>query len=620
MGSPSRATEARNVRFSNGFSAGIREGTSAVFTSAGKVASMFNWTSPTDNHLIYLDGAIAKRRKISDGATINLATGLSGAQGLSCADLGPRLYFAAFNQIWQGQTECRVYDGAFAVDKAFAGPLTFSAFTPSDGGVGECTKGTHRIAFVHQSRSGFAGKPSPVSASVFAPASITLNAHQRIISVSITLDTPADAGPGSSIYPIITRSDNPNKWFFVPDVFAILPASVPGWTQVFTISISDEDLADRAESADDQFNVLTQDASGNGPFSPHFVAAYGKRMTYGVGNKVYASEIDDPQYLTEDFNVIQNPAQRNISCAGQFGGQYLMFGDRWTGKTTDNGDVPQTWPQPESVSDAIGTPAVLGVEWKTGGAWIWVASEVGLFRFDGKYPQHPISEYQADVWERINWFAAYAIQVADDVAKSQVHVAVPLDGATAPTHDLVFDYTNGMEYDTCDFSMDNFAASTFAAIRAVKEPGTNRTTLYVGPSAAGSVLKLDSAATSDLNPTTGVATMINEVWESGYVRGPGEIQSQMIRVGNAHLWVRGAGALVHAWKGLDGAVSVTPVLMTAGDVVATTLSSAPGIDYFAKGDLSPVENFTLRFGVSAVGGSFSLSGFQPYMKPSLFVR
>lgn len=625
VGSASRASEARNCRFSTEFDADIREGTSSVFTSSGKVGSLFNWISPADNHLIYLDGATAKRRKLSDGTTDNLVAGLTATRALSCSDLGPRLYFCGFTTAGLGTTECRVYDGSYTsgvpnVDKAFAGPLTFSAFTPSDGGAGECTKGTHRIGFVFQSRSGFAGKPSPVSGGAFAPGSITLNAQQRTISVSITLNTPADAGVGSAIYPIMTRADNPNAWFFVPDVFAILPASAAGWTQVFTISVSDEDLANRAEAADEQFNVLSQDGSGLGPFSPQFVAAYGKRMTYGVLNKIYASEIDDPQHLTEEFHVIQNPGQRNITVAGQFGGDYLIFGDRWTGKTKDTGDIPQSWPQPESVSDAIGTPAILGVEWKTGGAWIWVASEVGLFRFTGSYPLYPISEYQSDIWARINWAAAYCIQVADDVTAHRVHVAVPLDGATEPTHDLVFDYTDGMEYDTCDFSLDTFAASTFSSIRSVKEAASNRTSIYIGPSAAGRVLKLDAAATDDIHATTGATTAINQVWESGYVRDAGEIQSQTIRVGAAHIWIRGAGALSHSWKGQDGTPTVTPVLMSQGDAVVSALSAAPGLVYMAKGDLSKIDNFTFRFSANAVGAHFSLSGFRPYLKPDLWVR
>jgi hypothetical protein len=624
-GNPARASIAQNFRFSKE-TADSREGTSVVFSgTAGKVTSMFQWLSPTDNHLIYLDGTVAKRRKLSDGTTDSLVTGLSTTRAISCADLGPRLYFCGFNTSGYGTTECRIYDGGYTlgvpnVDKAFAGPLTFTAFTPSDGGAGECTKGTHKIGFIFQSRSGFAGKPSPVSAGVFVPASITLNAQQRTISVSITLNTPADAGLGSAIYPIMTRADNPNTWFFVPDVFAVLPASSAGWTQVFTISVSDEDLANRAESADNQFNVLSQDSSGVGPFSPQFVAAYGKRMMYGVGNKVYASDPDDPQAVSEDFHVVQMPSQRLIAIGGQIGDDFYLFGDRWTGKVKDTGDFPSTWPQPTMVSKSLGTVAINGLEWHTG-SQVWVPTEAGLYLFDGAYSEHPISHYQSDIWARINWAAAYAIQIADDITGMKVHVAVPLDGAVEPTHDLVFDYTSGTKYDACDFSLDNYAAANFSSIRMVKEATSARTSLYIGPSAAaGRVLKLDAATVNDVNGLTGAAAIVDGVWKSGYIRKSGEVAAKLLRVGAADCWMRGNGMPVLTWAGLDDTPSITPTLMSEGCALVTDLSSVPGQEYSAEGDLAPVENFTMQFRMNALDGWISLSGFKPYYKPDLYSR
>lgn len=624
-GHPERASLLQNGRIRN-LSMNSREGTSVAFTgTTGKVPSMYNWISPTDQHLIYQDGTVAKRRKLSDGTTDSLVTGLTTTRALVSADLGPRVYFCGFDTSDYGTIQCRIYDGLYTsavpnVDKAFAGPLTFTAFTPSDGGVGQCTKGTHKLGFVFQSRSGFSGKPSPVVSSTFTPASITLNAQQRIISISITLNTPADAGTGSAIYPIMTRADNPNAWFFVPGVFAILPASTAAWTQVFTISVSDEDLANRAESADNQFNFLTQDGSGLGPFTPQAVVAYGKRMSYVVGNKVYMSDIDNPQALTEDFNVVQMPSQRLITTAFQFGQDYFIIGDRWTGRTSDNGDVPATWTQPKAVSDSIGTTAIHGVEWRTAGPWIWIASQRGLEYFDGQYQAHPVSYYNSDIWARINWAAAYAIQVVDDTTKLQVHVAVPLDGATEPTHDLVFDYTNGKTYETCDFSMDNFANGTFSSLAIVKDATTARTSVYVGPSAAGRVLKLDNTTGDDINATTGAAAAVHGVWKSGYCRKPGEVQAKTLRVGNADYWLRGNGTPTLTWTGLDNVQSVTPALMSAGCTVVTNLSSAPGQVYSSKFDLSPVENYFFKVETNAVGAWFSLSAFTPYYKPALWTR
>lgn len=606
------------MRYSPGVAVS-REGTSSIFTSAGAVKSMYNWLSPSSNELVYLDGSTAKRRKLSDGTTSTLASSLSTTQALSCAEIGPRLYFCGFTTAFVGSMQCRVWDGASAIDTAFRAPLTVTSLTAADGGAGQCTKGTHKFGFVFQSRSGFAGQLSPVVASVFTPTSLTLNAQSRSVTLTLTLDTPADAGTGSAIYPVMTRASNPNVWYFVPDLQVLNPpASSAGYSHAFTISVSDEDLAARGENAENQFNLLTQDGSGNGPFSPNFVAAYGKRMAYGVGNKAYFSEIDDPQAVTEDFNTRQLPGQRNITTGVQLGQDFYYFGDRWTARDSDNGDLPSTWSTPSSVSNSIGSIAPQ-VEPGKDNEWVWVASSRGLELFAGKYDEHPISFYQSDIWARINQAAGYCIQITDDVASLKVHVAVPLDGATSPTHDLVFDYTQGKTFESIDFSLDNFAASAFASIRAVKEASSAQTSVYIGPSAAGRVLKLDSTTHDDVHPTTATATAVTATWESSYIRKPGEVQSKTIRVGNADLWIRGNGTLAHTWKGLDGTPSVTPVVMSAGCVVAT-LSAAPGQELQAKGDLSPVENFTFRFSTSAIGAWFSLSGFKTYFRRGLWTR
>lgn len=620
-GNPSRATAAYNIRTSSGV-AYSREGTSAVpgAASAGKVTGLWNWLSPvltSQNLVLYLDGTTIKRRRLSDNQVDNLLTGVS-ARAPSFADLGTRAYFCAYDTQDQGVIQCRIHDGLFTsgtpdVDIAFRGPLSVTAFTAVDGGAGQCTQGTHRIGFVFQNRTGFAGKPSPVSAGVFAPASVTLNAGLRTINVSVTLDTPTDAGGSAVLLPIMTRADNPDKWYFVPasgGFFAPDPIGLPyntlGWTQAFTISISDEDLADAANSAEEQFNLL-------GPFSPNFVAAYGKRMTYGADTKVYVSDIDDPQHVTPDLHAISLPSQRHVAFGFPLGTAYYLTGDKWTGRTIDNGDLPSTWVQPSEISSVLGAPFPGCVEPKTAGTYVWIACESGVYVFNGAFPFRPITYLCGDIWKRVNWAAAYAIEIADDVIGLRCYVAVPLDGATECTHTLVIDYTNGLGYDSCDITLDNYTPATFSSIGLVKNTTTDRTELWIGPSSAGNIAFLDDTTRND----QGAA--IHPVWESGYVRQGGELASETIRVGNADLWIRGSGTLIHSWRGLDGTPSITPTVMGNGCVI-TALSAAPGIELQAKGDLHPCENYTMRFETNAVGSWFSLSGLKAYSKPSLYSR
>lgn len=580
---------------------------------------MYNWISPSTNWVFYLEGSTVKRRKLSDGTTSTALTGIPTPRILSAADLATRLYFTVSDSKGAGMTQCHIDDGNNNVDIAFRGPLSFTSFTATDNGVGLCTKGLHSIGFVFQSRSGFSGQPSPVNGfGVFIPATVTLNAGLRTIRASVTLDTPADAGFGSLLFPIMTRSDNQNTWFFVPETFYApdplgLPPSVSGWTFTVDISISDEDLANSAQSADDQFNLLVA-GSGGGPFNPNFVMAYGKRMCYGADTNLYVSEIDNPQAITDDFNRINLPSQRHIGFAFPLGLHFYLTGDKWTGQTLDNGDLPATWSQPAMVSDAIGAPFPGCVEWRTVGAYVWVAAESGFYVFTGTYPNRPISYLQSDIWSRINWAAAYVIQIADDVPSLRVKVAVPLDGAVECTHVLVYDYTNGITFDTCDFSLDIYNAATFSSIAMVKESAAARSVLWIGPSSAADVLHSDTTTHND----DGVA--IHSIWESGYARNAGEVQAKTIRVGNADLWIRGNGPLIHIWKGMDGTPVVTPVLMATGDVILASLAPTPGIEYFAKGDLSPVANYSMRFETNAVGAWFELSGFSPYYRPALWTQ
>lgn len=608
-GTPSRAALAQNMRFFPG-DAYTREGTSNVLAASAAVAGMYDWITPTDHLLAYMAGSVFNRYRFADASTYLLMGSLPGTTyAPSFADLGPRLYFTGFDNTGAGTIQAHVYDGVTATDSCFRAPLQFLSSTASDGGVGGCTQGQHNIGFIFQSRSGFSGQPSPVNSSdIFVPISVTLNAGLRQIDVSITLNTPTDAGVNSAIYPIITRADNLAEYYFVPDNFAILPPGVSSWTQNFTINVADEDLAASAELATNQFSVLTQSLAGTGPFNPDTVAAYGLRMTYKVGNQLYVSEINDPQNISQDLNVVQLLNQRKMSIQAALGQALILYGDKWTGAVTDNGDEPATWPQPTMVSDSIGAPFPNCIVSKTAGAYHWVIAESGVYVFDGGYPNRPITYFEYDNWKRINWAAAYAIQAVDDIVNLRLHVAVPLDGATVPNYMFCIDYTNGLTFDTCDISLDSFGFGNFQSLAMVKELTSNRTALWIGPAAAGQIVHIDPTVHTDAG-----GTAIHSIWESGYVRdGSDPIQSSAVRVGGQHIWARGGGTLIRTAFGLDRVAQVGP------DYIP--LLPTPGQEIYDKFDLSPVENYSIRFEVNNPGDWFQLSGFRTYTKPSVYNR
>lgn len=623
---PARASSARNMRI-NPF-AYSREGTSVVgAATTGKVTGMFNWISPTDNFLVYQDGTAIKRMKLSDNSLATLSSSLGGARAPSFADLGPRVYFCGWDTSGNGTMQANVHDGASATDACFRGPLAITTFTAADGGGGGlCTLGTHKLAFIFQSRSGFPGQPSPATGGAFAPASVVLSAGLHSITLTLTLTTPADAGGNSEILPIMTRADNLNNWFFLPPTSYTTtngtnpPASTVGWSTVFTINISDEDLANQT-SALPHFSCMVQNGTQPGiptPPNPSYVAPYGQRMVYGNGVNVYVSDIDNPQFITADLNLVANPSQRNVKIAFAIGQELFLTGDKWTGRVRDNGDAPSTWPEPSTISDAIGAPFPNCVSPKTGGQgnYRWIASEFGLYFFDGSYADKPVTYYVSDQWARINWNYAYTIQMADDVSNLRLYLAVPLDANTEPSHVFVVDYSNGSTYDTCDITFDNYSFATFSSIGAVKEAATSRTALWIGPSAAGNFCHIDPTATTDVG-----GAAIDAVWISGYVRQAYEQQASMVRLGNCLVWAHGTGTLLHTWYGIDQVAVVQPCLNSPGATPGQIpLANSPGLKYFVKGDLPKVENFMVGFEVNHAGDNFKLIGFTAYTKPDIYNR
>lgn len=607
-GRPDRAFLSRNMRFSPG-NVYSREGYSARLAVAGKVTSMFNWLNQFAATVLYFEsGTTIKIVNIATNAITTLFTGLTG-RGISMAEANTRAYITTYDVNGVGTGGPLVTTGGTDSDKAFQPPLVTTSFTATDNGAGLCTAGTHKFGLVFQSRSGFTGKPGPTPLDTFTPISFTCQPN-RVIRLSITLNTPAAAGLGSAIYPIMTRSDNPNKWFFVPGVFVIPPPSTAGWSISMDISVTDEDLANRASSADNNFNLLSQTIGGTAPFAASQVFIYNRRNVYLAGSIAYISDPDGQQQLNPAFNALYMPGQKQMFTGGSLGsGSLYIFGENWTAATEDNGNYPITWQQPRLISDRIGTRAPAGVCWKTRGGYGWVASEDGLYIFDGSYSDRPISYLQTDVWKRINWTAAYAVQVVDDFVNLRCYVAAPLDSATEPSHLLVYDYTNGRTFDSCDFSLDDFDSHVlFSAIALVKEANTSRSVMWMAPQAAGQILKQDPTVHSD----NGYAISGRDQYETGWMRQDMS-GGQLIRVGNCHYYAKGSGQLLHTFYSKDHGLSVTPP--------ALTLSTAPGKELFDKFDLAPVENFSISFqGSGGVNDWYEIEMLRPYYRGYLANR
>ncbi len=91
------ALAAKNVKFIPG-KVGSRAGHTAGFSPGGAVTSLYNWVNSGFSKLLYFkNGTTAVLRELSTGAEINpLFT--QAAYGLSAAEMGKRIYIAAYHQ------------------------------------------------------------------------------------------------------------------------------------------------------------------------------------------------------------------------------------------------------------------------------------------------------------------------------------------------------------------------------------------------------------------------------------------------------------------------------------------------------------------------------------------
>lgn len=610
---PNRGFLAQNVRFIGGRVL-TRDGFAAhpSVSTSGAVTSMHQWIAAGLHALIYYDGNAVKLLTLP--STVTSLFTLAG-RGASVAEAGSVAFVSVFSSAGLSAGQCRVvlpYVVGAPADVAFHPPLTFSSFSASEPGAGLTTEGSHKYGFVFTSRTGHIGKPSPAPGDAFSPLTHVCTGL-KTVRLSITLNTPAQAGSGSLIQPIMTRSDNPAKWFYVPTPdggWPVLPPSASGWTQTFDISVTDEDLANRAtalEDDNDAFSYLAQSVSGTGPISPSFVFAYGSRVGYVLGEanintypSAYFSEPFKYQTITEEFHKVYMPQRRQIVTAGAIRGTAYLIGPNWTYSCADNGGLPSTWGAPQEVSGAIGTRATLGACFKTAGDYAWVAAEAGLYLFAGAYDSRPVTYYRSDIWKRINWAAAYAVVVADDIVNRRVYVAVPLDAATNASHLITVDYSRGMTPEDVDISLDNIGGvATFGGIAIVTDATTRKSALWVGPSSAGSFLKSEDNRRND----NGQA--IDSIYETGHLLTAGEGE-QANAFGGFMLRSLGSGNLTPTLYGLDRGVSeVLPVI---------ALNGAPAKEYEALAYLSE-ENFSLRFRTNAVGAWFDISSLRPYWMP-----
>lgn len=627
---------ARNCEYFGGDQVMTRTGfnlASASF-SAEAVTSMFNWISSLGNYLVRFRSS-DRTLRIDNITTPAAGTSLFGTDlvgyATTHANAGARLYSACFNTSGRGAIYGIVssyQSAAFVTDPILQGPVTYTPSAPTEPGAGVVTAGIHRIGYRIEYRSGFVTRPSPdsgvgtPSSTTFQPIVFTATGAKNC-RVVLNFTWPSAA---VKVHLIMTPTDNLNRYIMVPGANAAVNG---GTLQSITIdiNISDDDLlgSSNIDEVSDSLNFLTNTTgtstawSGTAPFNPYVVFTHGDRMVYittildNVGNATgaaFVSDLGHYQQISADQNLIQLPGLLDINTGFSLDGVMYLVGPQWTYRTTDNGSFPVTWATPALVDGRRGTVATRGVEVSPSGTYAWVADTTGLYLFTGAYPDLPISYEQGGAeWGRINWAVANTLVVKDYTDRKKVVVLAALDSATTPSHQLVWDYSSGKEYDAVRFSLDTIAGVSMNAMEIVQNTITGSAAanikskeLWVGQSTAAGVYR--SLSTADTNPWRDGSSGIDFQYRTSFFRPTDNPHIQTHQ--GMHARIKGAGSLAITAYNFDNVSSFGPF--------SNTLSASPGFDFFYPMDLLG-EGVCYDFALNVADAHLTLSYLRHYTAP-----
>lgn len=611
---PTNGLLSRNVGYSHGL-VKTRYGHSAVVTQAdGQITSLVNWYfvavgAPQSVALYYAPGVGVKGWQQIGGFTGTFIP-VTGAAGSTMVPAGQRLYASFYDQTGRRNTSGPyVYGWNIGADVLFAAPLS-NAISAAETAPGVCTAGTRRIGYLTTTRNGYTGNLSPVSGGVFTPIDFTSTGGMNI-TTSITGALPSYM-VGGTIQIVATTTTNLNQYYTVPGAtnIATNPTNI-------TWSISDDDLAATGTDVTAQMSLLT------GLTQVSTLWTFSSRMCYAAFDSfgfpvVYISNPDDYQYITADQNAISLEGQQQVVAGCSLRGVNYLVTQFEFYSCEDNGDVPVTWTKPQKVDGSIGVLSPTCISANPSLGYAYVASERGLYLFAGGiFPALPVSYLQQSDWNRINWTRPTRVQVVDDQLNKRVIVIAPLDGATNPSHRLIWDYTEGDTSESVKYSIDDTPTYAMGAVSVIQNLTTYLQEVWYAPNANGALIRQndgsETSAYRDIATDGTTAAAINASYKTSLTPGADEMESTLHDCHGAHFRVRGVGSFTILAASVDGTVTTTPAASPL------TLSLTPNKEYLVKWFLRS-EQQSITFGTNTVDQYFILSLIRAYWTPSFGQR
>jgi hypothetical protein len=599
--SAKHALLAKNVEYSAG-SVGTRHGYAPItaLPSIDSVFEVYNWIAPfsqinsayADSAVVMINNGLSTRKyrvynlntSVSSGLLLDFPYLPATTAAASVIGVGMHLYSTLVDNKQRGFSApgLQVYtifnNGGFVGSYAntlFTAPVTFAP-AASEPGAGVVTAGVHRLGYLIEYANGFTTRVSPdtsvgvsPSISTFAPVSIT-SSGSKSIRLTFTPGWTFTDLHMVSVSAVMTTTADLNQYYIVPG--SRTTVSPTGVAPAFNIdiSISDADLSSQGIDATPYLYWLTNSTDNHPPFVTRHIALFGNRMAYldtstdSVGTLIdalYVSEQNNYQAITADQHIIQLPGQRPIATMFRMGSLNYILGPHEIWAVTDNNDVPASWAAAQLIDGRHGTQAIHGVEVAPSGNYAWIADQGGLYLFTGgPITSLPVSYYQTPDWNRINWGAAYCVKIRDDASNKRVHVMVPLDGASTPSHIMTWDYTNGITPDAVMYSLDNVSGYALGAMELVRNDLSGQATgnagkveLWLGTSGTDYLLRKQTDA--DTHPYRDNGGAINGLYRSCPLPGRSVSQGQIMMHHGFHARLTGSGTITPTIYDIDAANS-----------------------------------------------------------------
>lgn len=437
---PGYFTDTLNTKFAE--SDVVSRDGSALELAVNDVSRFFEYKKLTGSRLLVLVNVSGGVGSIQDSTLLGFGIAPVGGdpnyQDFSMINYANKAYFTNHNRVTGvANSYLYVYDdiniGALGRRAAGAAPTGYVLAAVNSATVGNCEAGTHLVAVVNITNSGFITAPGPA---LFVPVVSTGG-----FKIDVTNIQP---GPAGTIYRAIVASkaiQNYNGNQLGYELFQVPTANggliADNVTTITSLSFYDSELV---TSADYLFDNRATIPSGIG-----LTEYKGRLVTWGILGDEHSVYLSKP-YAPEEFSSVSGfitvdpfESHSGVRNCFTYRGSLIICKANRIYQTTDNGGDPSTW-EVDMIDNGAGTECfgvatIIDSKGQENDR-TFLADRSGLLLFEGYIRRPEASWLIEDTWKRINKAYFNKVQVCTDPLTSSIYVTVPLDAATEISHVL----------------------------------------------------------------------------------------------------------------------------------------------------------------------------------------